>query len=57
MNQQKQNSDKPVEQKPAHTQSVKVDCGTPRFGLLLVVLVLAVIFVGVLTYVSEALYS
>ena len=33
------------------------DDGVPRFGRLLIVLALAVIFVGILTYASVALYS
>lgn len=57
MNQPTPDSDKQAEPKPVPQQPVKMNRGTPRFGLLLIVLVLAVIFVGVLTYVSEALYS
>jgi hypothetical protein len=31
--------------------------GSPRFGLLLVVLVIAVVFIGVMTFASEAYFS
>ena len=31
--------------------------GTPKFGRLLIVLVLAVALIGVLTFVAEAYYS
>ena len=31
--------------------------GTPKFGRLLLVLILVVVLVGVITYASEALYS
>lgn len=35
----------------------KADDGNPKFGRLLLVLVAAVLLVGVITFVSEALYS
>ncbi|MGB7480914.1 MAG: hypothetical protein WA924_11340 [Burkholderiaceae bacterium] len=31
--------------------------GTPRFGRLLIVLALVVVLIGIITYVSEAMYS
>ncbi len=31
--------------------------GSPRFGLLLIVLVIAVVFIGVMTFVSESYFS
>ena len=35
----------------------KEDDGTPKFGRLLIVLVLAVLLMGVITFASEAYYS
>ena len=40
----------PEEQAPAGD-------GSPRFGRLLIVLVLAVVMIGVLTFVAESYYS
>ena len=39
------------EEQPAGTS------GSPRFGLLLIILVLAVILIGVITFASEAYFS
>ncbi len=35
----------------------KEDDGSPKFGRLLIVLVLAVLLVGVITFASEAYYT
>ncbi len=42
--------DHPQEQPPAGN-------GSPRFGRLLIVLVLAVVMIGVLTFVAESYYT
>ncbi len=39
------------------TVAAKKDDGTPKFGRLLIVLVIVVIAMGVLTWASEAYYS
>lgn len=57
MNEQKQARDSDIESKPVSMPAVKAEHGVPRFGLLLIVLILAVIFVVALTFASEALYS
>lgn len=31
--------------------------GTPKFGRLLIVLIVVVVLIGIITYASEALYS
>lgn len=46
-------SDNPVAESKEQPESD----GTPKFGRLLIVLVLVVLLMGVITYVSEALYS
>lgn len=46
-------SDNPV----AEPKELPEDDGTPKFGRLLIVLVVVVILMGVITYASEALYS
>jgi hypothetical protein len=38
-------------------QTDPADDGNPKFGRLLIVLLLAVLLVGLLTYASEAYYS
>lgn len=49
--------DKNPDRSEPRTVAAKKDDGTPKFGRLLIVLVIVVIAMGVLTWASEAYYS
>jgi hypothetical protein len=57
-NAMKDPQDKPVANPMNHPEEQPVGGdGTPKFGRLLIVLILVVVLTGVITYLSEALYS